>query len=401
MNFDVKLTIYEGNGQVRDIPVTSRRLSIGRGTDNDLPIDDQGLSRRHLLLDIFDDAVQLTDCGSQNGTMVNRQPLVGSTMLKDGDSILIGYACDIRVQIRRLANANNGGPRKVYSGGPTNFSTGSSGSSTSPNTGSNNVLIIALGSIIGIFIVAGLLVILLHNGEGSPNKNTQKNIDIVVPPIEPKGNDNPKIDGQENNNQDPTINDTTRPPANKSVDELGAKVLGRLTKDKQKYIFSEPALRDINQMIERLKGSGNTASAIASIRQRKSRIAETAKRLGLESGFGVYAVLAESESRGPDAEAAILNDLAFVSTTIGAGTAENALVSLAAYKEGRGTVKSHPLIVRIRGKVDPQTQRNVWYLHEHKFISDEQYNFVLKFIALGIIAENPRFFGINTEPLAF
>jgi hypothetical protein len=155
-------------------------------------------------------------------------------------------------------------------------------------------------------------------------------------------------------------------------------------------------------MIERLKNSGGTASAIAAVRQRKARIVETAKRLSLAEGYAVYAVLAETEGRGGDNDTAVLNDVAFVSTTFGAGTAENAMVSLAAYKEGQGTKKTHPLLARLRrGEIDPQTQRNIWYLHERKLIGDEQYNFVVKFIALAIIAENPKNFGINTEPLAF
>ncbi len=392
----MKLTIYEGTGQVREIPVTSKRFSIGRGTDNDLSLDDKGLSRRHVLIDVFEDAVQLTDCGSQNGTIVNRQPVNGSTLLKDGDAILIGYACDIRVQIRQAANsyAWSQSPDSVV--GRTHNGTRSS---TNQKAGSNKVLMMAIGSILGILFIAGGLVVVFNNLNSDPIKNSQKNTDPIIQSIDPKGNETPKPEDNKNIVSPPP--EQPPPPASKMVEELGAKILARISKDKQKYIFRESALRDLNQMIERLKSSSSMASLIGSVRQRKNAIAEIAKRLNLENGFAVYTILAESENRGGNSDAAILDELAFVSTTIGAGTAENAMVSLAAYKEGVGTKKSHPLLGRIRGKINPQTQRNVWYLHEHKFISDEQYNFVLKFIALGILAENPRFFGINTEPLAF
>jgi hypothetical protein len=398
MSFDVKLTIYEGNGQVREIPVTSRRLSIGRGVDNDLTIDDQGLSRRHLLFDIFDDAVQITDCGSQNGNMVNRQPLIGSTILKDGDSILIGYACDIRVQIRRT---NMRAQSQAHAGGQRNISTNSGSPFGEGQSRSNNVPLIAIASGVGIFLAAGLLILFLNIGSDERKKIPPRNEDIFTPPDNDSNrNEVPIIDGEKNKNETLIKDNQTPPPANKMVEELGAKVLSRISRDKQKYIFRETALRDISQMIDRLKSSGNTASAIASIRQRKGRIIEIAKRLSLVEGYAVYTVLAETENQG--GEAGILQDLAFVSTTFGAGTAENAMVSLAAYKEGRGTKKSHPMLARLRrGEIDPQTQRNVWFLHERKMISDEQYNFVVKFLAMGILAENPRFFGINTEPLAF
>jgi hypothetical protein len=401
MSFDVKLTIYEGSGQVRDIPITSRRMSIGRGSDNDLTIDDQGLSRRHLLLDIYDDAVQLTDCGTQNGTMVNRQPLIGSTRLKDGDSILIGYACDIRVQIRQ---ANHRVAGNLQSGGSANITANNSASYGNQPTNSSNVLMIAIISCIGIFVAAGLVILILNLGNDEGKKIPPKNVGIVTPPPDNDSNRNdiPVIDTPKNNNETAISDGPTNTPANKMVEELGARVLSRISKDKQRYIFRESALRDIGQTIERLKNSGNTASAIASIKQRKGRIIEMSKGLNLADGYAIYMVLAESENRGGEGDAAILRALAFVSTTFGAGTAENALVALAAYKEGQGTVRSHPLLARLRrGRIDPQTQRNIWYLHEHKIIGDEQYQFVLKFLALGIIAENPRFFGINTEALAF
>jgi hypothetical protein len=47
------------------------------------------------------------------------------------------------------------------------------------------------------------------------------------------------------------------------------------------------------------------------------------------------------------------------------------------------------------------TIRSIWYLHEHQTISDETYAFVLRFLAIGAIAQNPQAFGIPAEPLTF
>ncbi|MEW6127942.1 MAG: FHA domain-containing protein [Acidobacteriota bacterium] len=402
MNFDVKLTIYEGSGQVRELPVGSSRFSIGRGADNDLQIDDKGLSRRHLILDIFDDVVQLTDCGSQNGTMVNRQPVGGSVRLKDGDSILIGYACDIRVHIQAKAQIAAGAANPFKPEAQVGESSFQPYTSSDKKNDGNKVPMIAIASIIGIVFISAVLLLIININSDDKPKPLVKNEDITLP-NDANFNSRDVVNNPPpaNDNENQSVEVPTNNSSSKMIETLGAKMLSRISKDHQRYIFRESALRDITQTIERLKSSSSTASAIASVRNRKGRILESSKRLGLAGGFGVYAVLAESDARGNDAEQEILGNLAFVATTCGAGTIENALVALAAYKEGTGSVKSHPLLVRIRGKVDPQTQRNVWYLREHNFISEAQYNFVVKFIALGIIAENPGFFGINTEPLAF
>lgn len=402
MNFDLKLTIYEGNGQVRDIPIKTRRFSIGRGVDNDLQIDDKGLSRRHLILDIYDDVVQLSDCGTQNGTMVNRQPVTGPVWLKDGDSIFIGYACDIRVHLQAQAKIGAGAQHSINQTSPHRNSSFRTQSGEKNNDGTNKIPIIALASILGIVFVAASLVLIINLNSDNKPKPIVKN-ESSFPPDDANANTEEfvRVPPPDNANENKSVDLPTNNSSNKMVESLGVKMLSRISKDHQRYIFRESALRDITQAIERLKGSAGTASAIASIRSRKGRIIESSKRLGLEGGLGVYAVLAESATQANDSEQEVLGKLAFVSTTCGAGTIENVLVALAAYKEGTGSVRSHPLLVRIRGKIDPQTQRNVWYLREHNFISEGQYNFVVKFIALGIIAENPGFFGINTEPLAF
>ncbi len=64
---------------------------VGRGSDADLRISDQGVSRRHLDIQ-FDGAVATAyDLGSTNGTAVNGH-IVGSQVLRHGDVIRIGHS---------------------------------------------------------------------------------------------------------------------------------------------------------------------------------------------------------------------------------------------------------------------------------------------------------------------
>jgi two-component system response regulator AtoC len=67
-------------------------LSIGRGTDVDLRLDDQAISRRHLNLHLLGDRVRVEDLGSANGTRVRGRDLSrGETVeLQPGDAVEIG-----------------------------------------------------------------------------------------------------------------------------------------------------------------------------------------------------------------------------------------------------------------------------------------------------------------------
>lgn len=69
--------------------LTKNQTVIGRGSDCDIVIDDPGISRRHLQIDITDNAVIARDLGSTNGTYVEGHQVPAATLL-DGNTITIG-----------------------------------------------------------------------------------------------------------------------------------------------------------------------------------------------------------------------------------------------------------------------------------------------------------------------
>jgi hypothetical protein len=80
------------------VDATSQRLDlnrgsnvIGRGTDSDLQLLDQGVSRRHLDVQFDGDTATAYDLGSTNGTTINGHE-VGSQMLRHGDVIRVGHS---------------------------------------------------------------------------------------------------------------------------------------------------------------------------------------------------------------------------------------------------------------------------------------------------------------------
>ena len=73
----------------RDFPLTKTLISIGRGLDNDLVIDDPRVSRHHAQITFRHSHYLLRDQRSTNGTFVNNQP-IETVVLASGDTVSIG-----------------------------------------------------------------------------------------------------------------------------------------------------------------------------------------------------------------------------------------------------------------------------------------------------------------------
>jgi pSer/pThr/pTyr-binding forkhead associated (FHA) protein len=84
------LVIRSGGGRAGEsFLVVGDRLTVGRRPDSGIFLDDVTVSRDHAILVRRAGAYHLDDCGSLNGTYVNRQR-IESHRLSDGDELQIG-----------------------------------------------------------------------------------------------------------------------------------------------------------------------------------------------------------------------------------------------------------------------------------------------------------------------
>jgi pSer/pThr/pTyr-binding forkhead associated (FHA) protein len=90
------LLVLGADGAARRFELTAPSVSLGRGEDNDIVVDDPAISRRHLVFRSGASGVTVEDCGSRNGTMFNGSPLT-KTVLTHGAELQIGE-CLIRFQ---------------------------------------------------------------------------------------------------------------------------------------------------------------------------------------------------------------------------------------------------------------------------------------------------------------
>lgn len=86
----------EADGEVFDFVLKSGENRIGAAADNDLVIQIEGVSRKHAVVRFRDDALEVEDLGSKNGTLVNGAR-VTTALLGVGDVVCFGPAV-MRVQ---------------------------------------------------------------------------------------------------------------------------------------------------------------------------------------------------------------------------------------------------------------------------------------------------------------
>lgn len=84
-----KLSLMFENKLVKEVPVGTRPVGIGRAPDNDLPVDNLAVSNHHARVFFEAGRLVVEDLDSLNGTFVNDLRVERAT-LHDGDSIWIG-----------------------------------------------------------------------------------------------------------------------------------------------------------------------------------------------------------------------------------------------------------------------------------------------------------------------
>src|ERR1700719_3213032 len=84
-----RLVLKFENSALKEFPLGTRPVTIGRAPDNDIPIDNLAVSNYHARVYVEAGSLVVEDLNSLNGCFLN-EIRVERAMLKDGDAILIG-----------------------------------------------------------------------------------------------------------------------------------------------------------------------------------------------------------------------------------------------------------------------------------------------------------------------
>jgi hypothetical protein len=398
----ITLTLNRPTG-LQQVEVKSTRFTIGNGSDNDLVIDDYTLSRRHALIETYEGIVQISDCGSEGGTFVNGRRLIDTITLHNGDNISIGTGCIIKVDI--LSSDGESVARASQQDSEQNsIRDNLQPVVLAPEANPIGTPFIALAAVVVILLIVVPFIVFFGRGNSNGQRLLAQN----------RQNEKPETSIPLRPDNQPNVNVATdmsgKGITTEQVEDAAAQFMRRISNDERPYVFppyAVDALEDIRKKVELYSASPAIATRLNSIAVNGSTIAAQARREGIEPGIVIYTAFAQAnEERTPADHMAIarriLPELLALRKTLGTESADKGLIVVAAYKTGGGTKKSHPLIRTMTRVVkNPLTDRNVWYLHNHAGLEAEAYDFVINFLALGVIGENPRRFGVSASPIVY
>ena len=84
-----EITVKFDDKVIERIVTEKKRITIGRTNDNDIVLENRGVSRKHAIIEFNDNAAVIIDNESLNGTFVNNRKIT-EEVLRDSDIITIG-----------------------------------------------------------------------------------------------------------------------------------------------------------------------------------------------------------------------------------------------------------------------------------------------------------------------
>jgi hypothetical protein len=418
------LKFIDTEGQSRRERVGGERFIVGRQSDCDLCIPDGKLSREHLEIERIGYNFIVSDLGSSNGTTLNGANLSGRVALSNGDRLNLGGSIEMTAEFasEQLAAA----PVAAEDNNGQAFEAPAAASSPRPQTNAEP----EGGFPMSIFLIApvlGLLVILLVGGSiymfsGGKRQDPVDNNDVVYKsddeedkPVNKKAK---STDDDEPSNQTSSPNTSSTPdipplpsPSNtgeggkSEVD--GAAFLRRIALNDPKAFLTGEQAKLVNDKIKQVT-SPALADNINAARQNSAKIKSIAESKSLKPQFLATAAITKLGSNRGDVlqtAEAMAETFEKLRTPVGNEFASDALLMVAAYDQGAAGdfLKMRNMLQDIATKYPESSRsiRTIWFLHKNNRITDAEYDFALRFLAVGTIMQNPKDFGVNTEALTF
>ncbi len=447
---ELLLTYEDENGAENRVSVRQEIFTVGRHSANDLSIADNRLSREHLKIECFNDIFVATDLGSSNGTSINGRKLANPTRLKNDDSLnLGGLEFKVGLAENNFAGNSNGyfdddfsqTPPKQSEKIPETIAPSSSSAAPpkSPSASANSSSIPTSFYIIApLFGVMVLLVIgaSIYVFSGKPETEIASNSGGFI-----YTNDN------DNDNAEPTnsIEDNTRPdktptdsptptnfqpentsanetnssqnsseptptPANLSetakIEQNSASFLRRIAQNDPKAFLSSNQSKIISGKIKQFGSSSALAENIKSARANASQIQTLANSKNLKPQFlACLAIARLGNNRGNVLQTAqgMVENLDKLLIHVGGERADDALLMVAAFDQSAsGKVLEFRNMLQQLSNQFPEssrTIRTIWFLKQKGKISEAEFDFALRFLAIGTITQNPKEFAVNAEEL--
>ena len=200
-------------------------------------------------------------------------------------------------------------------------------------------------------------------------------------------------------------------------EQIGREVrraMSRISSDNAPYI-SEAGAADVARKVREYRGSAALAERLRALARGCADVTALARTNNLKPSLLSYAALAQAEAAGGGDPVAVARQMSpkllTLRATFGTETANSSLLLVAAYPYpfdpsiGSQERTPHPLASKLmevggrRSVVETSVARSVWFLREKNAVSAEAYDLVVRLLAVGVIAQNPRQYGVEADPV--
>jgi len=434
------------SGEERRREVDGEIFIIGRHSESDLCIPDSRLSRRHLRIERFEDVYVASDAGSSNGSTLNGSSLLSAAALKHGDVISLGG-------FELFVGFENGAPKAAPqkpAAAPSIQSEPSvaeipaiasapvteipapafaAPSSPEPASGFNSTLLLILIPVFGLILLifgAGIVYLLVSQSSTTTVVKTPDDADDIYGGTDDNdsGNGSSKGSSKSNSNSEvvntPSVNGNNSstspglPPANTAnlgetakVEQNGGHFLRQIAQNNPRAFLTGEQAKIVSGKVKQLSGSSSLVENLKNAQKNSAAIKSLAASKNLKPQFLAVAAIAKLGSgRGDVLQTAqgMTEILDKLTTQLGNELADDSLLVIAAYGQGSAGdfMKLRNMLQDLANK-SPQSSReirSIWFLQKNGKISQSEFENALNFLAIGTIAQNPKDFGVNTEPLS-
>lgn len=418
------LKFKDETGEDQRILVEGNNFVVGRHSECDLNIPNGKLSRQHIKIESFGEVFVVSDCGSSNGTTLNGANLKEPIALNDGDVLNLGGGLEMQIETvsdrpkagkQPAANEDEGAENNASSTSSA-VSSGSASSASAANGSSiPNLIFIAAPALVIVLLLCGGGILIFSGGfGGSDHRNNDFVRDYPTPDETPEKSPTPQKTSTVGSTTSSPSPESTQPTPEisdekKKIEVNSAAFLQKIALNDPTAFLKSTEIEIVNSKISQFKGSSALAENFKAVKNNASQFQSLAQSKGLKPQFLAVAALTELGNRsGNPLEVAqrMLPVFGELRVTLANNLADDNLLMIAAYDQGkagkfrdlRNTLEA---LAKKNPNVSPREIRTIWFLKKQGKISDAEYEFALRFLAIGTITQNPKDFGVNAEAVVF
>jgi pSer/pThr/pTyr-binding forkhead associated (FHA) protein len=438
------LKFLDEYGETRRVLAEQEEFTVGRHSENNLILANHRLSRRHIKIERFADVFVVSDCESSNGTTLNGAELRSDPVeLRNGDLLILGDDLEIEIEIASVATNASGdennpvanlnedaaadqaaGVSGVSSASSASAAGGVSAPASAASSGSISTVFyfIAPAFVMLILLCGGLFFIFRGRGEKEISKRNSG--DFIYSKETPE--ETPKDSKDKNSNKTPqsspsnsTVNSansqTAEPTGSQTpiasssdiekVKQNSASFMRRIAQNDQNPFLTQEQARLVNEKIKAVKGASGLSENIKAVKRDAAQFESLANSKNLKPQFLAAAALTKGGNPTETAKE-MLPVLSELKVKLDNKLADDNLLIIAAFDQGKAG-KFGSLSGKIEGlaktstSVSPRQIRTIWFLKEKGKITDAEFDFALRFLAIGTIMQNPADFGVQTDAVTF